>query len=118
MVDTAGDVPDASDRKFINCKSCGSTIATDPETRSYRCGFCDSTYVVELEPAKTGRQNPEFVIGFAVSTEQAREKFHHWIKDNSWFRPRDLKNVRLPETVSNGVIDFSSIEELKTVSRL
>ena len=99
-------------RKLINCKNCGSTIQTDRDRRSYRCSFCDSTYVVELEPDQTGRQNPEFVIGFAVSREQAKEKFRHWIQDNAWFRPADLKNVDLPEKISGVYLPFWSFSML------
>jgi hypothetical protein len=65
-------------------------VATDPSQRSYVCPFCDSTYVVELPPSATGRQPPEFVIGFALTPEQAREAFKKWLRDNSWFRPGDL----------------------------
>src|SRR4051794_16928130 len=53
-----------ADQKHIRCQNCGAEIAIDPQHRSYVCPFCDSTYVVEFEPAKTGRQDPEFVIGF------------------------------------------------------
>ncbi len=113
---TAHDNSDQSteslNRKYINCKGCGSTIARDPDQRSYRCGFCDSTYVVELEPSLTGRQNPEFIIGFAISKEQAQTKFAHWIKDNRWFRPGDLRNVNAPEKMTGIYVPFWSFSML------
>lgn len=77
-------------QKHFKCSSCGSEMAADPNQRSYTCPFCDSTYVAEFSPEETGRQRPEFVIGFAITREQAQEKFRHWLRDNSWFRPGDL----------------------------
>jgi hypothetical protein len=73
----------------LQCKSCGAEVATSIDQRSYVCPFCDTAMVVEI-PLAAGRQRPEFVIGFAVSAEQAKEKFWKWLKDNSWFRPGDL----------------------------
>lgn len=78
------------EQKHFRCNNCGSEVATDPDQRSYICPFCDSTYVVEFSPQENPRQRPEFVIGFAVTPEQAQEKFHAWLRDNSWFRPGDL----------------------------
>ena len=60
------------DQKFVRCDNCGSEVAMDPEQRSYVCAFCDSTYVVEFSPDISSRQSPEFVIGFAVTPEQAK----------------------------------------------
>ena len=37
--------------------------------------------VVEFAPDESGRQPPEFVIGFAVTPEQALEKFKQWIRE-------------------------------------
>ena len=65
-------MPDGSDgacsyqlTKHFKCQQCGAEVATDPDQRSYVCPFCDSTYVMEFSPDETGRQPPEFVIGFA-----------------------------------------------------
>ena len=58
----------------FRCENCGSEVATDPDQRSYVCAFCDSTYVVEFSPDQTGRQDPEFVIGFSVTPDGARGK--------------------------------------------
>ncbi len=74
----------------FQCKNCGSEVATSLEQRSYICPFCDSPYVTEIPVERSGRQRPEFVIGFAVTAIQAREKFYEWLKQNSWFRPGDL----------------------------
>jgi hypothetical protein len=73
----------------LQCKGCGAEVATSLDQRSYTCPFCDTSIVVEV-PLTEGRQRPEFVIGFAVTADQAKEKFWHWLKQNSWYRPGDL----------------------------
>jgi Zn finger protein HypA/HybF involved in hydrogenase expression len=79
--------------KHIQCKTCGAEVTTEPSQRSYVCPFCDSTYVQELTPDQTGRQRPEFVIGFTITPEQAQEEFEGRRKqlvagDSRWRRCR------------------------------
>ncbi len=93
----AAHVEQESQSLFFRCQNCGSEMRADPRQRSYICPFCDSTYVVEFSPAATGRQPPEFVIGFAVTPDQARDKFFEWIRRNAWFRPRDLRTAHVAE---------------------
>lgn len=75
-------------QRHIQCQSCGAEVAIDPDQRSYVCAFCDSTMVVEQTASQ--RQPPEFVIGFAFTPDQAKEKFRQWLHDGNWFRPGDL----------------------------
>ncbi len=75
-------------QRHIQCQSCGAEVTIDPDQRSYVCAFCDSTMVVEQAASK--RQPPEFVIGFAFTPDQAKEKFKKWLHDGNWFRPGDL----------------------------
>lgn len=77
-------------QKHIECQTCGAQISVDGEQRSYTCPFCDSTYVTENVEVTTGRQPPEFVIGFAITPDDALERFRKWLRDNSIFRPGDL----------------------------
>jgi uncharacterized Zn finger protein (UPF0148 family) len=74
----------------FHCQNCGSDIAVTTGERSIRCPFCDSTYVAEIQSDRTGRRRPEFVIGFAVTREQALQKYFEWIRKGGWFRPGDL----------------------------
>lgn len=98
--------------KHFECKQCGAQVAVSPEQRSYVCAFCDSTYVVELPPQATGRQPPEFVIGFAISPEQAHEKFHKWFNDNPWYRPGDLKAASVLDKIQGVYLPFWSFSML------
>jgi DNA-directed RNA polymerase subunit RPC12/RpoP len=93
-------------QRHIRCENCGSEISTDTDQRSYTCLFCDSTYVVEFSPSETGRQPPEFVIGFAVTPEQAHERFRKWLTSNAWFRPGDLKAARVEDKLRGLYLPF------------
>jgi DNA-directed RNA polymerase subunit RPC12/RpoP len=95
-------------QRIFRCQNCSSEVATDPDQRSYTCPFCDSTYVVEFSPEDTGRQPPEFVIGFAVTPDQALERFHRWIQDNAWFRPGDLQAAQIAEKLKGIYLPFWS----------
>lgn len=74
----------------FQCQNCGSEVATSADQRTYQCPFCDSAFVTEIPFERSGRQRPEFVIGFAVTAEQAKQKFYDWLGKNAWFRPGDL----------------------------
>ncbi len=82
---------DEGPRRTFQCKNCGSMVATTTDQRSYVCPFCDSAYVTEINDRESGRQRPEFIIGFSVTADQARQKFRDWIGRNAWFRPGDLQ---------------------------
>lgn len=110
----AAGTPDAPApaQTFFRCQNCGCEMAADLQQRSYVCPFCDSTYVAEFSPEQTGRQRPEFVIGFAVTPEQAREKFYQWIRQNSWFRPGDLRAAQIVDRQKGVYLPFWSFSML------
>lgn len=88
-------VEPAAAQKHFRCQNCGAEVNVDAGHRSYTCPFCDSNYVVQFDPAQTGRQPPEFVIGFGIPPEDAQARFRRWLADNSWFRPGDLHSAEL-----------------------
>jgi DNA-directed RNA polymerase subunit RPC12/RpoP len=96
------------EQKHFRCNNCGSEVATDAEHRSYVCPFCDSTYVVEFSRDETGRQRPEFIIGFAVTPEEAQQKFYQWLRDNAWFRPGDLVAQAVADKMKGVYLPFWS----------
>jgi hypothetical protein len=98
--------------RHFRCEQCGAEVMVDPQQRSYVCPFCDSTYVVEFTRDETGRQQPEFVIGFAVPPEQARAKFREWIKHNGWFNPGDLPTGAVEEKQRGVYLPFWSFPML------
>ncbi len=99
-------------QKHFRCKNCGAEVGVDADQRSYTCAFCDSTYVVEFSPDQTDRQPPEFVIGFAVTPEKAREMYQQWINRKSLFRPGDLKSAQVEEKLRGVYLPFWSFSML------
>jgi hypothetical protein len=104
----------AAPKKYIQCNTCGAHITTDLDQRSYTCPFCDSKYVQEYTQEQTGRQPPEFVIGFAVTPEQAMEKFRTWITSNSLFRPGDLETALADDKMRGVYLPFWRFTMLAT----
>lgn len=105
-------VAPAGKRRRFQCKNCGADVTMEEDQRSYICAFCGSTYVVEFSPDVTGRQEPEFVIGFAVPLEEAKAKFSEWLCDNGWFRPGDLKQAEIVEQLRGVYLPFWSFSML------
>jgi len=91
---------------YFRCQQCGSEVSVDPEQRSYVCAFCDSSYVVEFSPDATGRQTPEFVIGFAVAKEEAQRKFREWLAASGWFHPGDLQRSAVVDRLRGVYLPF------------
>lgn len=89
----------------FQCQNCGSEVATSSDQRSYVCPFCDSAYVIEI-PTGNNRQRPEFVIGFRVTADQAKERFYQWLGKNSWFRPGDLAKKAVTEKQKGVYLPF------------
>lgn len=102
----------AETQKFFRCDNCGAEVGAEGEQRSFTCPFCDSTYVSEFAPATSGRQEPEFVIGFAVTSEQAHAKFQSWLSEKSLFRPGDLKSAAIQDKLKGVYLPFWSFSML------
>lgn len=100
------------DKKHFRCENCSSEVVTDPDQRSYVCPFCDSTYVVEFSPDESQRETPEFIIGFAITVDQANELFLKWIKQGGWFQPGDLQGDAVMEKLKGVYLPFWSYSML------
>lgn len=74
----------------FRCGSCGAEIRCDPDSRTTTCPFCAAPYVVEFDPATSGRQDPEFVIGFALTADKAEQIYRKWLEAGGLFRPSNL----------------------------
>ena len=99
-------------QKHFKCESCGAEVAVDPDQRSYTCAFCDSNYVVELSDKQTQRQPPEFVVGFSITREKAREHFRQWLCKDSWYRPSDLRLAKIEGKMVGVYLPFWSFSML------
>jgi hypothetical protein len=96
----------------IVCKNCGARLNIAADQRSITCPFCDSNMVVESTDEETGRQPPEFVIGFAITPQQALEKFRQWLRASGMFRPGDLSTARIEEKLRGVYLPFWSFSML------
>lgn len=65
------------DAQVYVCQSCGAELMTDPTTTATECAYCGSPIV--LADQLSGVQ-PEFVLPFKVSEEQAKKMFHDYFK--------------------------------------
>src|SRR5262245_36678710 len=104
--------PPATVTRSFECKNCGAKLTLGADQRSITCPFCDSNYVVELPADQTGRQPPEFVIGFALTPEQAMEKFRQWLREGGLFRPGDLYLAKIEDKLRGVYLPFWSFSML------
>lgn len=88
MPPTAGVLPER-----ISCDNCGAEIRVHPDQRSYTCEYCGTTYVLDFAPELTGRQAPEFVVGFAIPPDQARQLFRDWLRHHARWSPTGLRHA-------------------------
>jgi hypothetical protein len=52
------------------------------------------------------------VIGFAVTPDQAREKFRRWLRQANWFRPGDLTRASVEDKLKGVYLPFWSFSML------
>src|SRR5262249_50232364 len=94
------------------CRNCGATIAVPVDQLSIVCPFCDSTYVIDAPLGEAAKQAPEFVIGFALTQQQALEKFRDWLSQGGIFRPGDLAQAKIEEKLRGVYVPFWSFSML------
>jgi len=100
------------EQQHFRCKSCGAEVAVAKSSRSFTCPFCESNYVIEFSPTESGRQPPEFVVGFHVTKEQAQQRFQEWISAGGLFRPSDLPLAQVVEKLRGVYLPFWSFSML------
>lgn len=92
----------------FRCESCGAEVRCEPGSRTTSCPFCAAPYVVAYDPAASGRQEPEFVLGFAVPADQAEATYRKWLATNGLFRPADLRQRAEAENLRGIYLPFWS----------
>lgn len=81
-------------KKTVTCKSCGAVSVYDDLEVANVCPYCDSNQVMEAHDTDT--LAPGGVCVFKVTTEQAAEKFHKWLK-GKLFTPSKAKKSAKPD---------------------
>ncbi|WZO97904.1 zinc ribbon domain-containing protein [Isosphaeraceae bacterium EP7] len=92
----------------FTCENCGASVRCDPDSRTATCPFCDSPYVVDRPPDRTGRQAPEFVLGFEIDRNRAEAIYRRWIGGRALFRPGDLGRAALADGLRGIYLPFWS----------
>jgi len=86
----------------VACDNCGAEIRLAPDQRSYTCEYCGSTYVFDFAPEVTGRQPPEFVLGFAITPDKARQMLLDWVRQRERWVSRAVREA-IHQAVIRGV---------------
>lgn len=96
----------------FQCQGCGAELTATVESRSVTCPFCDSNVVVEFAPDLSGKQLPEYVIGFAIKPDQAQAEFRKWLSKGSFFHPGDLAMSAVADRIRGIYLPFWSFSTL------
>ena len=81
-------------KKQVQCKQCGAVTVYDALETAAVCPFCGSTSVMPASNENTIA--PGAVCPFAVTKQQAGERFTKWLK-KKWFAPKKAKQSASPE---------------------
>ena len=81
-------------KKEVQCKQCGAVTVYDALETAAVCPFCGSTSV--MPAANENTIAPGAVCPFAITKDQAGERFTRWIK-GKLFTPRKAKKNARPE---------------------
>jgi hypothetical protein len=92
----------------FTCENCGASVRCDPDSRTAACPFCDTPYVIDRPPDRTGRQTPEFVLGFEIDRGRAEAIYRGWIGGRALFRPGDLAKAALADGLRGIYLPFWS----------
>ena len=79
--------PDEFGAQGYSCPSCGAEVFTDDSTAATFCFYCHNPVI--LSGRLDGALRPDNVVPFAVSREQAEQKFLSWCK-SKWFIRKDF----------------------------
>ena len=94
------------------CDNCGAEIRLSPHQRSYTCEHCGSTYVFDFAPEVTGRQPPEFVLGFTISPDRARQILLDWVRQKERWISRSVREAIRQAEIRGVYLPFWSFSML------
>ncbi len=97
-------VPEKIDKAVYHCENCGANVMVEPERVKVRCGFCGSDKV-NVEAYEHRYHQPQGIIPFYESLEQAQTSFKKWIK-KGLFHPSKLKRSAAIENLHGVYLPF------------
>lgn len=97
-------VPEETGKKVFDCQNCGARFMVESSTIKVNCGFCASSNV-NVEAYKHQFIQPQGIIPFMITREQAEEQFRKWIRQG-WFHPNSLKKMAKLDALHGIYIPF------------
>lgn len=82
---------------LYSCPNCGAGVICDTLTASTRCHFCHTPVI--LSGRLSGEYKPDFIIPFAITKDQARDKFYNYTK-GKFLLPRGFRSEAQIENIS------------------
>lgn len=92
------------ERRLFSCQRCGAKTVVNYDAPTLSCGFCGSTNV-NPDAVKTRLFEPQGIIPFRISRNQASDSFKKWIGQSIW-APNDLKDLARLDTLHGMYIPF------------
>jgi ribosomal protein S27E len=88
----------------VSCPGCRASITFQPPDTAGKCPFC-ATGIVTQGKAAGNVIEPEGILPFGVSQNQARQRIRKWI-ENRWFAPNALKQMAQQEGLQGVYLPF------------
>ncbi|MDG1498872.1 MAG: hypothetical protein P8N31_13155 [Planctomycetota bacterium] len=81
----------------VQCKDCGATITMPAHRFAANCPYCASPSVVDRPVDKGGhrKDQPDFILGFDVTREEATRRVEGWISRSRLFAPSAIKQAKV-----------------------
>ena len=93
-----------TERKQLQCQSCGAYTAVPPDTITHSCPFCQSNRVIQHQ-ALQDVLRPRFVIPFKLEEQDCRTIAQTWM-GNSWMVPKGLRQAIVTRPFSGVYLPF------------
>ncbi len=98
------------DAVVYNCPSCGAVVVTTASTAATTCFYCQNPVV--LGGRLSGEFKPDRIIPFALSKENAIQKFLDMCK-KKWFLPKDFAGKKQFEKFNGVYFPYWYVDEQK-----
>lgn len=101
------------EKKVVICDACAAEMIYDALEVANVCPYCGSNHV--MEAAAENSLEPNGIIPFAVTKEQANSNFRKWIK-RKWFAPNEAKRSAKADAFSGVYLPYWTFDS-KTRTR-
>jgi len=78
----------------LACQECGAALAVGEAQKTASCPYCASPSVIERPPSPDAPR-PEFVVGFSLGPDVAREHTQRWLAQQSLFTETGVRTAKV-----------------------